>query len=93
MEQENQTPETEEMDILEREDRCRRSLKTVSRAMFMRLFVSGLLIWAVVQTGGEPWVLGLMGITLLINLSGLLPLSAEWKKRREELKKILEEDA
>ncbi len=92
MEQENRTPETEEMDILEREDRCRRSLRTVSRAMLMRLFVSGLLIWAAIQTGGEPWILGLMSLVLLINLSGILPLAAEWKKRRQELKQILEED-
>lgn len=90
MEHENQIPDipTEE-ELLEREERCRKALKTVSKAIFMRVFVTVILIWAVLQTGMELWVLGLMVFVLIINLSGLLPLGMEFKKRRSELKEIL----
>ena len=81
-----------EMDSFEREERCRRAVKTVSKAIFMRLFVTMLLIWAAFQTSMELWILGLMALVLIINLTGMLPLVSEWKKRRRELKEIIAED-
>lgn len=78
--------------ILEREERCRKNLKTVSRAIFMRLVVSCILIFIAVKLSTEIWVAGLMGLVLLINLSGILPLFSEWKKQRTILKDIIAED-
>lgn len=89
MEQENLTPE---MDSFEREERCRKAIRTVSKAIFMRLFVTVILVWALLQTGPELWVIGLIAFVLVINLSGLLPLGTELKKQRKELKEILTEE-
>ncbi len=89
MEQENLTPE---MDSFEREERCRKAIRTVSKAILMRLFVTVILVWALLQTSLELWVIGLMAFVLIINLSGLLPLGAELKKQRKELKEILAEE-
>ncbi len=93
MAQLDQIPEEDrELDILEREDRCRKALRTVTKAIIMRLFVTGLLIWVLIQTSLEPWIIGLMALVALINLTGLLPLYAERRKRWEELKQIIAED-
>lgn len=75
--------------LLEREERCRKALRTLSKAMFMRLFVAAVLFWAAFRDGMALWAMGLMGLVLLINLTGLLPLWKEWKKRRAELKEII----
>ena len=80
----------ESWDLSEREERCQKAIKTISKAVFMRLFVCGLLIWAVIRSSMEIWVVGLMILVLLINLSGILPLAAELKKRRAEWKELLE---
>lgn len=93
MENKNLTPEeTPEEDSFDREDRCRKAMKTVSKAIFMRLFVMALLIWAMLQADMELWVIGIIALVLVINLSGMLPLWAELKKRRKELKEILAEE-
>lgn len=89
MEIENLTPE---QDPFEREEKCRKAIKTVSKAIFMRLFVTAILIWAVLQSDMELWVIGLMVFVLIINLTGMLPLITEWKNRRKELKQIIAED-
>lgn len=79
-------------DPFEREERCRKAIKTVTRAMFMRLFVTAILILAVLRTNMEIWVIGLMIFVLVINISSMLPLVTELKKRRRELKEILAEE-
>ena len=87
MENENLTE-----DSFDREERCRKAIKTVGKAVFMRLFVTVLLVAAMVQAELELWALGLIAFVMIINLSGLLPLGAELKKRRAELKEILAEE-
>lgn len=79
-----------EEELMEQEEKCRKALKTVGKAIIMRLFVTGLLLWILFQTGMELWILGLMVFVLLVNLSGLLPLGAELKKRIRELRSIME---
>lgn len=79
-------------DSLEREERCRKAIRTVGKAIFMRLFVTAVLIWAVLRTNMELWVIGLMVLVLITNLSGLLPLTGELKKRRKELQEIHTEE-
>ena len=71
------------------EEKCRKSLKTVGKAIAMRVFVTVLLFWILLQTGLTLWAAGLMVLVLLMNLGGLLPLTQEWKKQRGILKDIL----
>ena len=79
-------------DLLEREERCQKAMKAVSKAIFMRLVICGLLIWVVLKTAMELWVVGLMLLVMVINVTGILPLAAELKKRRAEWKQLLEEE-
>ena len=78
-----------EEELMQREDRCRKALKTVVKAMLMRLFVAAVLIWSVIRSGMPMWAVGMMAFVLLMNLATLLPLLQEWKKRRKELKDII----
>lgn len=80
-----------EDELMQREEKCRKAIKTVVRAILMRLFVTGLLIWVVFQTSMELWVIGMMVFVLIINLSGLLPLGQELKKQRRLLKEIMDQ--
>jgi len=80
----------EDMDVSEREERCQKAMKAVMRAIAMRLFVTALLIWVVCRTEMALWTVGLMLLVMLINVTGLLPLAAELKKRRQEWKQLLE---
>lgn len=79
-----------EEELMDREERCKKALKTVGKAIFMRLFVTAVLIWVVFQTNMEVWVVGLIVLVMIINLGGLLPLSLEMKKEYGELKQILD---
>lgn len=81
-----------EPDIWEQEERCRKAMKTVSRAIFMRLFVTAILIWSAVQNDMGLWVTGLISMVLLVNLVGALPLVKEWKKQRIILKKLIAQE-
>ena len=80
------------MTLLEREERCQKAMKAVGKAIFMRLVVSAILIWAVMRAPMDVWVVGLMLLVFLINLTGILPLAAELKKRRAEWKQLLSEE-
>ena len=80
------------MTLLEREERCQKAMKAVGKAIFMRLVVSAILIWAVMRAPMDVWVVGLMLLVFLINLTGILPLAAEMKKRRAEWKQLLSEE-
>ena len=82
----------ENRDLLEREERCQKAMKTVGKAIFMRLVVCALLIWVVLSTVQELWVAGLILLVLLMNVTGILPLVAELKKRRAEWKQLLAEE-
>lgn len=81
-----------EYDLAEREERCQKAIKAVTKAIIMRLLVTGILVWTVLRAPMELWVVGMMVLVLLINLSGIIPLMTELKKRREEWKKLLEEE-
>ena len=82
----------EPADLLEREERCQKAMKTVTKAIFMRMAVTGLLVWVIFSRIRELWVAGLMLLVLLINVTGSLPLIAELNKRRIEWKNLLEEE-
>ncbi len=82
----------QERDLLEREERCQKAIKAVTKAIAMRLIICSLLVWIVVQTAMQTWVIGLMLLVLMINVTGILPLAAELKKRRLEWKELLKEE-
>ena len=76
-------------ELFQREEDCQKALRTMSRAIFMRLVVSIVLIWAVFVGEMELWVVGLMALVLVINMTGTLPLVAEWRKQRRLLKELI----
>lgn len=87
---------TPEPDIYDREDQCRKAIRTairtVGKAVFMRLLVTALLIFVLIGNGMQGWVIGLIVFVLIINLTGMLPLVHELRKQRKLLKKILDEE-
>ena len=82
----------DDRDLLDREERCQRAIRTVTKAIAMRLFICALLVWVVLRADMALWTIGLMLFVMVINVSGILPLAAELKKRRQEWQKLLEEE-
>ena len=80
------------MGLEERQERCQKALKVIVKAIAMRLVVFAILILAVVRSGMPVWAAGLMALVMVINLTGILPLVSELKKRRQEWKLLLEEE-
>ena len=81
-----------ERDLEERQERCQKAVRVVVKAIAMRMFVFAILIWAVIRSGMPLWAVGMMALVMLINLTGILPLVSELKKRRQEWKVLLEEE-
>lgn len=89
MENENPNlPEAPEMDLYEREEQCSRALKQVAKACVMRIVVTGLLLFVLLYEQRALWFWGLLGLVMLLNLAGLLPLLGEVKRRLQELKQL-----
>ena len=87
MDNENLTPEE---DVYDREDRCRRVIKNVTKAIVMRLVVVVLVIWAFTRAETNPWLIGLMLLlVVLITVSSLPILNKELSARRKELKALI----
>lgn len=78
-----------EEELYLREENCRKALKTVMKAIFMRLFVSVVLVWSVIRSGMPRWAACMMAFVLILNLASLLPLWQEWRKQRKALKEAL----
>ena len=81
--------ESQELDPYDREERCRKTIRVVLRAMVMRLLVGVLLLVAVLRVGANPAMLGLAAFVLLIAISGAVPLGRELAKQRKVLKACL----
>lgn len=82
----------QDRDLLDREERCQKTMRAVTKAIVMRLVICVLLVWIVFRSGMDLWLVGLMLLVLIINFTGILPLAAELKKRRQEWKLLLEEE-
>ncbi len=78
-------------DVFQREESCRKTLKTVGKAIFMRVFVMALLGLVVIKAETGIVFLVILALLALMNLGGMLPLIQEWKNRRAELQNILKE--
>ncbi len=85
MENEQKTPEP---DLYDREEACSRAIRSVLKACFMRLLVAGLMTFVLLSEKRPLWLWGLIGLVLLMNLAGMLPLTAELKKRLRERKEL-----
>lgn len=79
-------------ELFEREEKCQKAIRTVSKAIFMRLFATAVLLWALIASGLEGWAIGLIVLVMIINLAGTLPLVSEWKKQRMLLKKLITQE-
>lgn len=80
-----------DMDAYDREERCRKTIRTLLKAIFMRAAAGVLLAVAVVRANAAPIALGLTAFALLLILSGLIPIVRELKKQRMILTECLEE--
>ena len=89
MDNENLTPEE---DVYDREERCRRVIKNVTKAIVMRLVVVALVIWAFTRAETNPWLIGLLLLVVLIMVSSLPILLKELNARRKELKALIESE-
>ena len=81
-----------QLELAEREERCQKAIKTVARAITMRLVICGILIWAAVVSDIQLWAVGLLMLVMVMNIIGILPLASELKKRRQEWKMLLAEE-
>ena len=88
---EHESVKSSEDVLMEQEETCRKGLKTLAKALVMRIFVLALLVFILLQRNMELWVIGLMIFVLIITFAGALPLVTEWKKQRRKLKAILEQ--
>ena len=77
--------------LMEQEENCRKRLKTLGKALFMRLFVLALLVFILLRGHMELWILGMLLFVTIITVAGALPLVTEWKKQRRNLEEILEQ--
>lgn len=80
-----------DMDPYDREERCRKTIRTLLRAIIVRIAAGALLAVAVVRAGVSSVALGLIGFALLLILSGLFPLTMELKKQKDILKDCLDQ--
>jgi hypothetical protein len=88
MDQEFQVPE----DLYEREERCQKAIRTVRKALLMRLVVDGLMIWLVIRNPDQVWSWGLSAFVLLINTLGAVPLWQELQKQKMHLRSLIEQE-
>ena len=72
-----------DMDPYDREERCRKTIRTLLKAIAVRLAAGVLLAVAVIRAKAAPIAMGLTGFALVLIFSGLLPLWWELKKQRK----------
>lgn len=78
-----------DMDPYDREERCRKTMRTLLKAILMRVAAGALLTIAVIRTGAAPIALGLAVFALLVILAGAAPLVRELQKQAQLLKDCL----
>ncbi len=84
-------PRPQDESSFQREERCRKTLKTVGKAIGMRLVMTVLLILVGFNVQ-QNWFFLILLPVVLMNLGGILPLWREWKTRKAELNQILDEE-
>ena len=79
-------------DLYEREEQCLKSIKTLRRAIFMRIAVAVLRVAAAAGLPTQPIVWGRMIFVLLVDVLGAWPLVQEWRRQRALLKALMEQE-
>jgi hypothetical protein len=79
-------------ELFEQEEKCLKAIRTVRKAVLMRIVVTGMLIWAVVVNPAQLWTSGLLVLVMILNLVGSLPLVTEWKKQKQLLKELIAQE-
>lgn len=79
-----------DMDPYDREERCRKTMRTLIKAIAMRVLAGILLVAGVVCAGAAPIALGLSAFALLVILAGAVPLIQEFRKQTRLLKVCLD---
>lgn len=78
--------------LFEQEERCLKAKKVVARACIMRLAVSVVLVVILLLGQRSMLLWGLIGLVLVINLAGLLPLLREWRKQSRKYKRLCDQE-
>ena len=86
MEQEELRPGEDE--LMELEENCRKNLRTIYKAVLMRLVIVVLVVVMLIRAPGDPWVLALMALVMIINLATFFPLLKELQKQYRTLAEI-----
>ena len=85
-----QPPEGES--VYEKIERCEKNLRVIRRAVLMRIALTALLLYIPFAAGSGRGVFVMMFLVGAINLSGLLPLVSQWKIKKKELDRLLDEE-
>ena len=67
-----------------------KAIRTVRKAILMRLVITVLMIWIVISNPAEVWAWGLSAFVLLINLTGCIPLVQEHRKQKKQLQALID---
>ena len=84
--------ENQTQDLYEREEQALKAIKTVRKAIVMRIVVAALMVWAVVMQPNQPIVWGLMAFVLLIDVLGAVPLVQEWKRQKKLFEDLVSQE-
>lgn len=76
-------------ELFDREEKCQKAIRTVSKAIFMRLVVTALMIVVVWENPRQMWAWGLAAFVLLINTLGAVPLWQEYRRQKRLLKQLI----
>ena len=82
----------EQDDIFEQEEKCQKAIRTLTRAMFMRLVITGLMAWIIISNPRQAWSWGLSAFVLLITITGSIPLWMEYRKQRQRLRDLIAQE-
>lgn len=74
------------------DERINKALKTVRRAVIMRLVVTALLVWIMIVSRQQIWVVGMVAFVLVINVTGSVPLVQEWRRQKKKLDELWENE-
>lgn len=81
-----------EEDLFEREEKCQKAIRTVTKALIMRLVVVGLMVWVVITNPRDGWAWGLMAFVALITVVGAVPLWQERTRQKKLLRNLIEQE-
>ena len=83
---------SQEYDVYQKIDRCEKTLRIIRRSVLMRIFLTALLLYIPFAAKLQGGVMLLMLFVVVINVSGLLPLLSQWRSKKKELNKLLDEE-